>query len=265
MFGRFLIPITPLLYLGSEFIIYSIKSNLRNTSRWTAIIIIATGISLPVLTAFRFDPFKTDPVYYGIVQEHKVYKRQLMEYYSAFYKEISLPFRELKLRIAIDGGFAYAAYALESPLVIEASNGLTDEFIAHQKITERKRIAHEKPAPVEYLEGRKIHLHTGLHTDDPWRKLSVTHDRFKDTVINFTIITYDTEKMDSLKKYKTNGLHIQFMNFQDYLDHTYFPGMNQKSYNIIKKDYEHFKIYYFNHNYDPGRESIFTERLRYIQ
>ncbi len=65
----------------------------------------------------------------------------------------------LPVRAAYIGGQARLVYRTGVPIAVEAETGLTDGVIAHQPLTHRGRVGHEKHAPRSYLvETRRLHL-----------------------------------------------------------------------------------------------------------
>ena len=144
------------------------------------------------------------------------------------------------------------AYYLNPKVAIESVTGLTDEFIAHQKISIRRKVGHEKPAPISYLLKRNVHIHFFPTNDTP--KTKYNSIRLKGIPGEFRIIRYDSIAFAELKK---TGL-LEFHIFEDYLD-GYIADINNKSTKQISKDYEEFRKYYFELNGDDRRERVFLE------
>jgi hypothetical protein len=70
------------------------------------------------------------------------------------------------------------------------------------------------------------------------------------------IVTYENRIMDKLKMYP----EVKFTNFPEVLDQ-YIRGFNSVPLDRRQYDFEFFKEYYFNHNYDPKRYNAILKEL----
>lgn len=245
MFARLLIPVTPLFYLTTELFLFRMKfKQVRNI----------LSILVIICTVFYFNPYKgtTLPVVDNITNESDVYKLKSVYQLKLSLLPFAKYFQEEELNIAFGGSQAMLAYYLNPKVAIESVTGLTDEFIAHQRINKRGRVGHEKAAPISYLEKRNIHIHFFPTTDTP--KTDYNLIRLKHIPGDFRIIRYDAIAFSELKKSKL----FDFQSFEDYLDE-YIATMENKSRAEINKDYEEFRKYYFELNGDEKRERAFLE------
>ena len=243
MFARLLIPLSPLLFIYLEILVHR---GIEEKGR--AFIYIFIIFSL----LFSWNHYRGTkyPSIQGITQENEIYR--LKTVYQI--KNFLLPYRETfsaaNMKIAFGGSQALFAFYLNPSLAVESATGLTDQWIAHRKISARGRVGHEKEAPIEYLRQRKVHLDIFGLKETPKRDYSKFQiPRFP---YPFWIVCYDRELFRFLKK--TGKFHFQ--DFEEYLD-VYIADIKNKSRTQIRKDYAEFQEYYFSFNSDPERENAF--------
>ena len=245
MFARLLIPITPMLYLTTELFLFRMKfKKMRNI----------LSLLVIICTVFYNNPYKgtKHPIVDNITNESDVYKLKSVYQLKLALLPFAKYFQDEEINIAYGGSQAMLAYYLNPKVAIESVTGLTDEFIAHQKISIRSKVGHEKPAPISYLLKRNVHIHFFPTNDTP--KTKYNSIRLKGIPGEFRIIRYDSIAFAELKK---TGL-FEFQIFEDYLD-GYIADINNKSTKQISKDYEEFRKYYFELNGDDRRERVFLE------
>ena len=152
--------------------------------------------------------------------------------------------------VACMGGQAQMIYYADPALAIESTTGLTDRYIAHLPLIARGRVGHEKAAPKEYWQQRRVNF---MFVADSGFINDISFDR-----ILGKIVTYDNKLMSALTQYP----NVKFVHFPEYLDSfiaNELPRLPQKE---VLNAYLHFKSYYFNYNNDPGRENAFLVALR---
>lgn len=247
MFGRFLIPITPLLFL-------SIELSLPAVVRSARVALVAAGIVL-LAVALHWNPF--DPpnsLVNGIADEHYYYPNSWHERAREVGLRLRDDFKGINCTVGFYGMFAMYMYYAEFPVAIECNAGLTDEFIAHQKLDHRRRVGHEKPAPPEYMFGRHIRFvfRGGVRADSPYDQLRII--RFGD--FNAYIFTYDNTVMEQLRQRPG----IEFIAMPSFLD-DYLKNIDQIPLARRKQDFGFFKEYYFMNNNDSLRYVQFTKAL----
>jgi len=144
MFGRLLIPVTPLFLVLLEAAVARVAAG-RPAAQW-----IAAGAAAAAVTLTPH-PVPGDRAVRGIVNEWAFYTRER----AAQAREQGLTLRPffagLPVRVAFLGSEARLVYYARPAVAIESQTGLTDRFIAHQPLRERGRVGHEKVAPLEYL------------------------------------------------------------------------------------------------------------------
>ena len=244
MFGRFYFPVVILLSVAMEYYIRKLFGNWQLVLAGTVLILMAHNFK---------DPYKGElfPVRMGIVDENIVYKPKQRNILIQKMKEWRDVFHKKNIRLAIYGSQALYAYYLEPPYVLEAATGLTDEYLAHRKVTERGIIGHEKAADMPYLRKRDIDITMG-GMDFPDHETDYNKLAVRPLIGYGIIVKYDREKMTALA-----GLgDFEFVDFEKYLDR-YIRDMKNYPVHKIRKDFEEFRIYYFNHNNDPRAEAFY--------
>ncbi len=253
MFGRFLVPITPLLYLGIELL----------RARWPG-----AGLGVPLLvavaalTCLRIHPgeeiTKIPSGRRGVVEERLNYtpeKTAAMRAAGDWLREITAG-REV--RVVIEGAQAIWAYYGEFAVVIEGCTGLTDEHIAHLPIGERKSVGHEKSILAldpGYLLRRRVHF--SLHLDaGGYLPNHPRHIRFGPAAFG-VIVTYDRELMRALRGREG----VEFVDYERLLDDA-IARLPQTSDQDVQALWAEAKLFYFDHNQDPDRERPFRARLQ---
>jgi hypothetical protein len=137
------------------------------------------------------------------------------------------------------------------------STGLTDAYIAHLPLEHRGRPGHEHEAPLRYLEERKVHFifFTPPYDSAPYRQIRF-HTAIGDAPAE--MLTYDAPMMERLHaRYPSQ---IEFTDFRSYLD-AYCRSLQEKPTEVVAKDFEKFRRYYFASNADSVREQRFRQRL----
>jgi hypothetical protein len=249
MFARFYIPIVSFLYL----IIYFI---LRNIFSQKIYLIFSCLVLLSTIGFYDVYKSRQYPIIDGVTDENKVYKKEYISQIADVLKKWAPIYQQAEVRIAIAGSQAFFAYYLDPPYVLEASNGLTDEFIAHMPLEKRSdMVGHERVVPMEYYYKKNVNLiMNGYFLEENRNYNVVSFNGFPGIA---KIIIYDVKKMDAL----SNIPGINFTNFEHYLDSQYFPNISKFSQEQIMKDYKEFSLYYFDHNSDEKRRDIFKKYI----
>ncbi|PWB73932.1 hypothetical protein C3F09_04570 [candidate division GN15 bacterium] len=246
MFGRFLIPITPILFLLIELGVREALPKVKYFAPAAVVILLAVLFRLNIFAETRQISYVADePSYYPSAWHQRAEEvgGRLREYFKG--TDASFAFR---------GQFAVYAYYSEVPVAIEAATGLTDEFVAHQPIMKRTRPGHEKPAPNSYLVSRGIafSIKSGIVPSNYIDSLAWI--RFGD--FPAYIVTFHDSLMDHLKQFP----EIQFTDIRPTLDTmiTQLPGLTADH---VRPWYEFLKVYYFDHNVDSVRQRPFLKAV----
>lgn len=200
MFGRFLVPFVAQLYLILAYSIRRAWPSMQARKKYYYMLF----ASLPLICTFFYrDPFKNlnldQKMISGIVPEHQIYTRQIIDENINKVKPWRQTFREANIRIAITGSQAVLAYYIDAPYVLEAAQGLTDAQIAHRPLDKsRGRVGHERRVSLLDMQARKIDLFLAprpLHEKDAMD--AIIFPGYETTPQQ--IITFDPAKLRALR------------------------------------------------------------------
>lgn len=249
MFARFVLPITPTLYLGFELL----------RRRWPGA---PAGLALATLavagTFLRAYPaaFADRGALRGIAEERTYYPAAEVAHRRTCGEHLRALFAGQESRVGIGGAQAMLAYYGRFDLVIECSTGLTDPYLARLPLPERSRIGHEKSIErdPDYLLRRRVQF---LFDTTPRTAGPDAHD-----VIDFgpcwgKIITYQREMMRHLR----GKPGVQFLDCEAWID-SVLAAVPTMPLADVEKLYAVLRPYYFAVNDDPTREAPFKARLQ---
>ena len=256
MFGRFLIPMTPLYLVLLEAGITRIAAG-RPRAQWVLVGIAAAGI---LLTPY---PLPRDPLgaVRGIVFEPNYYSREATDWKRGQGLRLRAFFEGLPVRVAFFGGEARLVYYARPQIAIECTTGLTDRWIARQPLKERTRVGHEKLASRDYLlDVRRTQLaffpgaSKVLKLDEAIPAVEIEMGR-----VHGRVLTWDPALMDSLRR---RG--AVFQDFPAELDRL----LSEPNLVLIwggPTVADKLRRFYFGHVHDPGREALLAQRIREAQ
>jgi arabinofuranosyltransferase len=244
MFARFLLPVTPLLYLALELLVRDLRA-----VGWRRACVAAALLA----TAITWYPrVITDPRESQIVEEKLFYPASRIAEARRIGGHLQELFAGTSPRVVIFGMQAMLAYYAEFPLVIEGATGLTDAHVAHLPPQQRTRIGHGKPAPIEYLRERGVDFAFAWPGPVP----TVGFSDIDFGVVRGQVVTYRKEVMDHL-----NGKPgVVFWNVETYLRGMAGPA-GESPPEDVGGDFEFWKAVYFDHNDDPELEAAFVSAL----
>jgi arabinofuranosyltransferase len=147
MFARFLIPATPFLLVLTELGLQ------RFLGRQPLAVAGATG-ALALCVLVTPDPIAGAAVRDGVTNEWALYTPEFSSTVRGAGETIRPYVEGLPVRMAFLGAEARAIYYSKVAVGIECTTGLTDSTIAHQPLSQRGRVGHEKRASADYLLGR---------------------------------------------------------------------------------------------------------------
>jgi len=256
MFGRFLIPVAPLLVILFESSLIQIGRD-HAIGRWALVSLAAVGL---LLTPY---PLPRNPLgsVRGIVFEPNYYSSEATEHTKRQGLTLRAFFDGLPVRVAFFGGEARLVYYARPRVAIECTTGLTDRHIAHQPIAKRTRIGHEKLADVEYVIGeREAHFAFfrgapevfALHREIPLVDIEMAGVRGR-------VLNWDAALLDSLRD---RGASVQ--DFPAELDGLLAaPSPEHAMLEWFRED--KLRRFYFRHVPDPEREALLQQRLRELK
>lgn len=247
MFARLLISLSPILFYCLEVLWLEVIP-----VKWR----LGVGIGILLATFFWYNPYRglKFPIIENISSENEIYK--LKEIYKI--KNALLPLqkivKEAGLHIAFGGAQAMFAYYLNPKVAIETASGLTDSYIANQKVKVRGKVGHEKKVSLNYLRKRKVHIHLDL---DAVPKTNYNGIKIHNLPYEFRIVVYESKVFQVLKE---SG-KFSFIPFEDYLD-KYLADIKNIKIDKLRRDYFRFQKYYFFWNEDKQRESFFQSEKK---
>lgn len=253
MFGRLLVPVSPfLLILVERGLIARLAA--RPVIRAGAIAVL--GVAL-VATPSAVDHHRRPR---GIADERDAYTAVLAgwaERADSNGAALAALFDGLPISVCFFGAQARLVYRSRVATAIECETGLTDAAIAHQPLTRRGRIGHEKHASLAYLVARHVDFvltrdwaNEVLHLDDQLPDVPIELGRIRGRVI-----TWDPAIMAALA---ARGVRVPDVPAQ--IDR-YLAGMAGLPDATVRRDWERFRRLYFDRVPDPARELPFRARL----
>jgi hypothetical protein len=250
MYARLLIPVTPYLAVLFELGLYRL-------SLARQLLYVEISVACLMLLVLIPRPVSGTEWQEGIADEAAVYDDERLATTTRDAEVIARFFRGLGVRAAFLGTEARLMYEADVPVAIEAETGLTDRVIAQQPLARRARIGHEKRANPSYLVSKRAaHF---LFTPDLPEELGLERYIPLRTIafgpVRAFILHWDPELMAELGRRGAS-----FEDFGDYLDR-YLSGIDARPAEEVRRDYEKFRHFYFEHAHDP-REALFERRIQ---
>lgn len=251
MFARFLVPVTPLAFLGIELL------RVRMPGLWPGGVLLGAVALATLLRRHPGEEITRLPGgARGVVEERLNYTPTTTTAMRAAGEHLRDLFAGQQVRVVIMGAQAVLAYYGEFHLAIEGCTGLTDAHIAHLPLQQRKAVGHEKSVLLDpaYLLQRRVHFSLHL-APDSYLAGHYQHIRFGQGVFG-VIVTYDRALMRALRARPG----VEFVDFEQHLD-DYLAHLDGKTEATVRADYQSFKTFYFDHADDRAREQPFRDRL----
>jgi len=250
MFARMLIPVTPFLLVLLELTLEPLFA-LRP---WAGALV-ASG----VLAALWWTPAPIPEGGFvsGITDEWAYYPKSKTDEQRRSAIVLRRYFANLPVCVAFFGSEARFVYYAEPAVAIESETGLTDRWLAHQPLTRRGRVGHEKHAPIDYLIGRR-----GAHL--------VFHPLAREILnlqehIPFVPIDFDGTRGLLLHwdpvimaEWKRRG--AKFDDFPEKLDGV-LAVASQRPAAAVRLAYRRLRLFYFDFVPDSARERQFAARI----
>ncbi len=261
MFGRFLLPVMPLLLLALDVLLA------RRPWLGLAGMVVALGG-----TCWRHDPARIDDYLNGFgysdnrAISFQIYEgKTLVEFSRGGGHEVAGLFAGLPVRIGIAGGHANFAWRWQVPVAVECAAGLTDAYIAHLPIPGRSMVGHERNWHLYpgYLERRGVHFMleqsygTGNEAVDSAR--SITFFPNGPFAIPARIVVWDRELMAELRRRQPELLCVDL---EHEIDRYLTQVMPTRDKAQVRADYAALRQFYFDHNDDAARRAAFENYLK---
>ena len=260
MEGRFFVPLMPLILLGLENGSYKFMKAKKYHPVIVALIIaiLATlTVRAPLLPDRKVKWFLADEnTYYPLKSLFpiKIGARDKRENMAAAPKRLKKAFVDHGLFPVIGaGGIGLTGYYSQLPLI--DIRGLTDSYVSHLPIRERRRPGHEKSAPEAYLDARGVRIARG-HPKNYIAGISRLKIDQK-PISFFYLYRYDVEWMHQVEQ---KSPEVNFTNFPQWLDTKAVSFLKQHPLEVAKRlcAYDH---YYFSLNHDSKRRAVFENRF----
>jgi hypothetical protein len=238
MFGRFLVPVLPLVYVLVEALLRSVPAR-RARGLLLAAALVATALPVPI--------FAPQHQIRGIVEERDFYslrdrwprnKGRILHHFLA----------DLPVKVEIGGAQCQVAYYSELPFVVDGY-GLTNATIAHLPVERRGRPGHEKVASVELLRRLGVDFSVAREPDE-YSGLALGP-------VRLAVLRYERPVMEALQ----GRSGVRFVDFPAYLDRA-AASLEGRDPGQVARDLEGFRSYYFAWNADPQRLEAIEGWLR---
>jgi arabinofuranosyltransferase len=250
MFGRLLVPATPMLLVILDIGATLTASLVPRASIPIALLCAVAPMATPL-------PLKGDASDRGIDDERGHHTPERLARTRARGQAIAPLLEGLPAVVAIYGDEAALAYYGRIPVAIEAHAGLTDAFVAHLPLAQRGRVGHEKLAPLSYLvETRGAQLTfskvptvlLGLDAYEP-----IVHADLGG--VRGRLLRWDPSFVAALR---ARGATVE--DFPTMLDGLLakLPTLTDAE---VAVELVRCRRFYFDRVHDPAREAAFTERL----
>lgn len=275
MFSRFLLPITPLLYLGFETALPHARC------LWCDVGRVATAVAGTVLV---FPPDWLDDYRnpHGFSDNRAISLAPLdaanpdgpsrLEAYLSAGQMMRELTEGLDVRVALHGSHANLAYTGRFPVAIETAAGLTDAHIAALAVKRRGMVGHEKHFSDfrGYLEERGVLVN--FHLDwrggnpldqvvsaDGWplRAIQFVHPDHPGVMLPAVLVTYRKAVLDEIAR-RSPG--CRFVRFDEWLDREYLPTLGSQPRARVRRQLAAMDRFYFDHNPDPVRRQPIAAR-----
>jgi hypothetical protein len=253
MFGRLLLPITPLLAILVE---RGLNASLAGRPIVRAAITAALAGAL-VVAPSAVDRHRRPR---GITDERDAYLVVLAGWANRADDNgaaLAALFDGLPITVCFFGAQARLIYRSRVATAIECETGLTDATIARQELRERGRIGHEKHAQLAYLLARRVdfvltrdYANATLGLDAALPDVPIALGK-----IQGRVITWDPAIMAALR---ARGVAVPDVPAQIDRAIAALPGRPDAD---VRRDWERYRRLYFDRVPDPAREAPFRARL----
>ena len=269
MYARFIVPVIP-------FAIFVTEVSILELVRGRKIIPLAVFLVLACVVGF-VEKYNRDRLllkddngeivtvsHDGIIDERHYYKNaSVVETELKWAREAAPKLLGLDMTVLLIGQAGMGYYAGFKTCI--EYYGLTDRYIAHMALDRRSRVGHEKQAPLDYLVERGadcLFSRKWPYSDRPknYRRIGL---RLPRRGVPGYLITYDGDLIKSLADRFGDG--FEYVDFEELLDWYINTKLPQSSYDELTRDYNEFKRFYFMHNDDMVRESVFLRRLSRLE
>jgi hypothetical protein len=250
MYGRFCIPLVPLIAVAAQAAIYEARAN-------AARIALAAGL---MATFNGVDIIKQGGGhYFGQAHENRVYP--IRTFLPVRIGHGSWSDGNLFNRYFADRGIdahlgtcCIGMVGYYSGLRVMDFHGLTDADVARMEIGDRSLPGHEKYATPQMMRDKGVQIARGAVFDMPrfvneLGSLSARGPEGRFKKHKWRLIAYDPDLVAEIRE---KAPEVRFRDMPSWLDQ-YLGTLYRKDREQIREELDGLKIYYFDHNDDPGR------------
>jgi hypothetical protein len=250
MYGRFYLSLIPLVLLGVEDLVYSLRAagaaRPSAVRSWAAFIVAglllctAQGVRMIGPDRLRWnianeEEFYPLEQYFPVAIDHSSYR--VGRYFAGLAKLGVAP-------VIATGGIGMVGYY--SRLELVDLYGLTDSYVSMLEPT-MSRPGHQRVADSDYLRKRRVLF--ARHTLHPERFRKLARVRIPNST-PWTLVTYPR---DLMRKVREVAPELRILDFERYLDRYIQREAEGKSPEDLRRDLSWFDLYYFNYSDDPER------------
>ena len=139
--------------------------------------------------------------------------------------------------------------------------GLTDATVAHREIEKRGRPGHEKWADPAYIRERGTHFVRGGGYPKWFKTYGTIRWGPKTGGRRWYILKYDPELMEAISEADPD---VWFYDFEIYIDR-YIARLPYSNVKKVRREFDFFKTYYFDHTDDPERREAFSTYFQWVR
>jgi hypothetical protein len=248
MFARFLLPVTPLLYLALEL---QLLRWLGWRGPWEAAAVVAVATCLPWLPR-ALDRRLGGQGIAGIMEERSWYTPEVQRDRRRTGERLASMLQGLEPRVVVTGGQIMLAYYARFPYVLEGATGLTDEFLAHRPRPARGKVGHEKnlfedPEGLAYLRRRSVDF---MPVNDVDLSRGLPINMVDLGFVQLRLFRWNKALIERLRAQPGARVPAIEAALDAFL--AAMPGMTKQA---VRERYEReMRPFYFAHNEDPVRQ-----------
>ena len=251
MYARLLVPIIPLLAIAVQLPLDYLLHDKRALHA-------SAGVTVAGLLFVAPCPVDTDIVsHHGIVDERAYYQGGLVDLIERNASNLRECLSGYPFRAAIYGGELRLAYRARYPYAIEAHAGLTDWTIAHQPLSTRRRVGHEKSADAAYLV---LTQRAHFATSPLYAQLSDPNGFIPEVYANLCGTEARLLHWDPAFNEFARARGAVVPDYPAWLDQI-LARVNSMPDSWVKRQWDLARHFYFEHVSDPARASVFETRL----
>jgi hypothetical protein len=257
MFGRFYVTLIPLMALGAGALLVTLLARAERASQLVgagalALVLGGTVVNFNIVHETWNKWYQADETWlYGLTSVYPIEERHSAARAGKAFRVLY----DAGVRPTISSS-GIGMVGFYSKLELIDAYGLTDTWIARQKIKERRRPGHEKRVPNDYLRKRGVAIKRG-----GWSSYGhLTKLRLPLRGGEWNLFRYDPELMATIAELTPR---FRFFDFVAHLDREALRlsrlrdeaggELSRKDHKQLTRDLHFYRDFYFDHVDDPGR------------